>query len=403
MPNAIFFNVPAHGHVNPSLPLVAELARRGHRITYFVSPEYRAVVEAAGAVFHPYAAVHDDYFDGPGLDGTRPQRAAYHLITTAETILPDLLEIAEDLQPDYIMYDGMCPWGYLIARVLGLPAIASLSLLPLGPPRAMLNARMLRVALPMIARDFRLGVKANRRARSLGRQYNVPPPGMLEILNAPADLSISYTSSHFHPFAGSVPASVRFVGRTNGDVPPSDPFPLDQARGRPVIYVSLGSLINDNPAFFRACIDAFAGSDTFVVISTGHRLRPDAFGALPGNVSVHTWVPQLTILKHAALFVTHGGLGSVHDGLYFGVPLLLVPQQEEQTMTALRVVELGAGLMLTKKHATAEAIRACATRLLTEPHFRLAAERIGDSFRTAGGVVRAVDEIEDYLAKPAKA
>ena len=397
MPQALFFNVPAHGHVNPSLPLVAELVRRGHRVTYFLTPKYRADVEATGALFQPYTAVHDDYFAGPGLDGTRPQRAAYRLITTAAEILPELLAIARNARPDYILFDGMCPWGQLTARILGIPAVASLSLMPLGSLGTMLNLQTLRTLLPMALRDFDKGLQANRQSRALGKKYNVTPLGPASILNALGDISISYTSSYFHPSPDTVSPTVRFVGRTLPEAPKTDSFSFERANGRPLVYVSLGSLVDAPVAFFQACIDAFAGRDEFVVITTGHRVAPDAFGSLPDNISVHSWVPQLDVLKRASLFITHGGLGSVHDGLYFGVPLLLVPQQEEQTFTALRVVELGAGLMLKKPQVSVETLRTAATRLLTDPRFKVEANRIGDSFRTAGGVARAADEIEALL------
>jgi UDP:flavonoid glycosyltransferase YjiC (YdhE family) len=85
------------------------------------------------------------------------------------------------------------------------------------------------------------------------------------------------------------------------------------------------------------------------------------------------------------LFITHAGLNSVHDGLYFGAPLLLVPRQAEQTFTALRVVELGAGLMLNKAQVNVETMRARAARLLADTHFQVEANRIGDTFRAAGG------------------
>lgn len=373
MPNALFFNVPAHGHVNPSLPLVAELVRRGHSITYFITQRYRAAVEAAGAVVQPYAAVHDDYFASRGLDGTRPWRAAYELITTSGVILPELLAFARDAQPDYILFDGMCPWGQLTAQILGLPAVASLSLMPPGSPRSMLNLSTLRMVLPVVLRDIDKGVLATLRSRALGKTYAVPPLGPLAILNSLGDLAISSTSAYFHPSAETVPASVRLVGRMMSETAAGDSVPLAQAHGRRVVYVSLGSLVTAHPTFFRTCIDAFAGSDWFVVISTGGRFSPDAFGALPDNIAVHAWVPQLAVLKRAALFISHGGFGSVHDGLYFGLPLLLVPQQEEQAMTARRVVELGAGLLLTPGEVNVERLRATAARLLADTRFKVEA------------------------------
>jgi MGT family glycosyltransferase len=400
MPKAFFFNVPAHGHVNPSLPLVAELAQRGHQITYFLTPEFRADVEAAGAVLQPYAAVHDDYFSGPGLDGSRPQKAAARLITTAGEILPELLQVTAAGAPDYILYDGMCPWGYLVARSLNLPAVVSLSLLPLAPPpmRDLLSWEMLSVLGPMLLRDAPTGMQAVRRAQALGSQYGVPPLSLPEILNAPGDRAISYTSRYFQPYADRVADTVRFVGWALRESRTEAPFSFAQAEGRRLIYISLGSIVQASAAFFRTCIDAFAAGDEFVLISTGRRFAAEEFGALPLNVAVHTWVPQAQVLRRASLFVTHGGLGSVHDGLYCGVPLLVVPQQEEQLLTARRVVELGAGLLLRKHEVTTAAVRAHASRLLAEPTFAREAGRIGETLCTAGGVALAADEIEHLLS-----
>ncbi len=399
MPKALLFNVPGHGHVNPTLPLVAELVRRGHRITYFVTEGFRAAVEAAGAAFCAYNTIHDDYFDARGLSGSVPQRVALALITTSGEILPELLDIARTEEPDYILFDGMCPWGNLVARILNLPAIASLSLSPMNapPPRAML--KIFPLILPVIFRDFGKGLEAIKQARALTKQYNLPPFGFAGILNNLGDISISYTSTYFQPFANTVPDTVRFVGWTLRETPTNESFPFEQVQGRKLIYVSLGTLNNDDAAFFRMCIEALAGSDDFVIMSTGKRISPESFGTLPENVSIQAWVPQTEVLRRAALFITHGGLNSLHDGLYCGVPLLLVPQQVEQLMNAMRVVELGAGLMLKKGQVSVHTIRDSAARPLTESQFAVSASRIGDTFRAAGGVRRAADEIEELLRK----
>jgi len=46
-----FFSIPAHGHVNPTLPVVSELVSRGHAVRYYETPEFRERIEAAGAQF----------------------------------------------------------------------------------------------------------------------------------------------------------------------------------------------------------------------------------------------------------------------------------------------------------------------------------------------------------------
>lgn len=399
MPKALFFNVPAYGHVNPSLPLVTELVRRGHQITYFITPAFRNSVEAAGAAFQPYPDIHDDYFDARGLHGGLIQKVVYELMKTAQAVLPELLQMASALQPDYILYDGMCPWGCMVARILKRPSVASLALLPLSKPPARLwfSPHFVRMFLPAIFRDFRLGMQANQRAQALAKHYHVQPLGQMQLMNAPADLEISYTSSYFQPRVETVSPRVCFVGRTIDDNPLDHTAVFAHVNDRPLIYISLGTLNNDDAVFFKHCIQAFAGQPYAVIMSTGQRISPETFGQLPENIAIYDWVPQAAVMKRASLFITHAGLNSVHDGLYFGVPLLLVPQQIEQCITALRVAELGAGLLLDPGHRTAHTIRHLANRLLAEPQFKAEAVRIGETLRSAGGMSRAADAVETML------
>ncbi len=48
-----FLNMPARGHVNPTLAVVQELVRRGQEVSYYLTEEFRNVVQATGAVFQP--------------------------------------------------------------------------------------------------------------------------------------------------------------------------------------------------------------------------------------------------------------------------------------------------------------------------------------------------------------
>jgi len=397
-PKALFFNVPGHGHVNPSLPLVAELTRRGHEITYFITPGYRAQVEAAGASVQTYDGVQDDYFDALTSNGFHPQVLACELLKTTEAILPDLLARARAARPDYVIFDCMCPWGYWVARVLQVPAVSSLSLMP---PiwRAYFNRATLRIMLPLVFRDFRKGLEAGRRARQLGAKYSIKPLSQTSILNAEGDLSIAYTSAAFVPFAEDAPTSFRFVGRTPQVEPDVDPALFEPVGERPLVYISMGTVNNQDRRVVETFIRAFTGADVFVMLTTGRRFSPDSFGDLPANIAIHPWLPQIAVVQRAALFINHGGLNSIHDSLFFGVPLLLCPQQEEQTLNAGRVVHLGAGLLLSKARFTPENLRAAARRLLSEPHFAMNARKIGETLRAAGGMAKAADEIEALLAR----
>jgi MGT family glycosyltransferase len=374
---------------------VTELIRRGHDIAYFITEGYRSAVEAAGATVQIYASVADDYFESRGLNGAEPQKAAHALLTTTKTILPEFLETAQREQPDYIIYDCMCPWGYYLAKILRLPSVSAFSLMPLTM-QVMRDLRILRLFLPSMIHDFRLGAAVNRLAQDLGDQYEVRPLGRIEVLNARGDLSISFSSSALVPYAKALPDNFRFVGWTMQENPSDEAFTHEAEQ--PLIYISLGTLSNDNPTFYRHCIEAFSDLPYAVLISTGRRFSPEQFGKLPPQVTIKSWVSQTRVLRQASLFITHGGLNSLHDGLYCGLPLLIVPQQTEQTFNGLRVVDLGAGLMLKADEVSASHLRTTALTLLSEGRYKAAAERISATLRT-GGAARAADEIEALLRK----
>lgn len=395
------FNTPTTGHVNPTLPVVAELARRGHEVVYWLSEGYRAKIEATGATFRAYADIPDDYFEQRGLDGSMPTRSALELAKTTREIVPGLLETVRAEQPDVLLYDSMCPWGWLLGAVTGIPSAASNTVLLMTPAQMF---RMVGVAglLPMLALGMR-GLSAQREfravARRLEQEYGIKAPFFTDFLMARGTITISYTSRMFQPHADSLPDSIKFVGPSIEPRADHSGFPFDALDGRPLVYISLGTIINANLDFFRQCLEAFGDGAYQVVMSIGSRIDPAQLGAIPEHFIVRAHVPQLEILQRAALFVSHAGMNSVHEGLYYEVPLVLVPQQMEQRMVAARVGELGAGVPLLRQPVTAAMLREAAGRVLGDPSTRERAAALGASLREAGGHCRAADEIEQLAGK----
>jgi MGT family glycosyltransferase len=112
-------------------------------------------------------------------------------------------------------------------------------------------------------------------------------------------------------------------------------------------------------------------------------------------------VPQLEVLARASAFVTHGGMNSVSESLYHGVPLVTIPQVGEQEIVSRRVEELGAGVYLAKTAVSADRLRSSVRRVLAEPAFREAAARTGASFKTAGGVQAGAKTILSFTRQAA--
>jgi MGT family glycosyltransferase len=111
---------------------------------------------------------------------------------------------------------------------------------------------------------------------------------------------------------------------------------------------------------------------------------------------VRNYVPQLEILQQADIFITHGGMNSSSEGLYFGVPLLVIPVMGDQPIVAKRIEELGAGLQLNRHELDAVALKSATEQILSNPAFKKKSLEVGKSLKEAGGYKKAVDAILNF-------
>ena len=194
------------------------------------------------------------------------------------------------------------------------------------------------------------------------------------------------------------PDVVTFVGPCSRRPRGAGPAGQRPAGAEKVLLVSLGSAYTRQPEFYRECLAAFGDLPGWhVVLQIGKHVDPEELGAVPANVEVHRWVPQLAILEQADAFVTHAGMGSSAEGLYCGLPMIAVPQATDQPMNADRLVELGVARRLDTADATAEALRTALLDLTSDAEVARRAADLRGQARTEGGASRAADLIEEML------
>src|SRR6185312_6593166 len=140
---------------------------------------------------------------------------------------------------------------------------------------------------------------------------------------------------------------IRYLGplralAPDGGVP--EPALAGVQEGEQVVFVSLGTVFEQQPSFFDDAAAALAGPGRRVILAIG-RVAPEALGPLPDGVSAHAHVDQLAVLRRADLFVSHAGFNGMNEALAAGVPLVMCPQMFEQEMNAEVVAERGAGVI----------------------------------------------------------
>lgn len=102
----------------------------------------------------------------------------------------------------------------------------------------------------------------------------------------------------------------------------------------------MGTVHNHNADFYRTVIKALANEPVGVIMSIGYNIDAQELGEIPGSFLVEKFVPQLEVLKRTDVFITHGGMNSLNEALYFGVPVVVVPQQIEQGFNMRRLKRL---------------------------------------------------------------
>ncbi len=393
MASVVFFNLAAHGHINPTLPLVAELVRRGEHVSYYSLPPFQAVIEATGATFCDYGAalpaavmqVDPNLFRFAGV-----------LLRVTGAVVRSLWPAMRADPPDYIIHDSLAGWGKYLAHLLGVPAVCSTTTFVLGVRQGLTTPEQIPAMARMAGAAWREWGAFLRLTGRLARSYGVPRPQVLDVFTNRQPLTLVYTVRRFQPWGWSFGPGTAFVGPTYDGRSEADDFPWAALDDRPVVYISLGTVFSDQIAFFQQCFAAFAAAPYQIVLSLGGRSDPAALGPVPANFVVRPFVPQLALLQRAALFITHGGMNSVNEALYYGVPLVVVPQAADQLIVARRVAHLGAGVLLPQDRRTPSGLRSSAARVLADPRYRTAALRVGQTLRAAGGATQAADLVWTY-------
>ena len=384
MRRIMVFCIPAFGHHNPTLPVVAELVRRGNPVRYYSFAPFREKILETGAEFVPC----DTFL--PEL--TEEESGKLKKVSTTEMTVTDLRTTAKmdaflarevkSFCPDVIFTDSVCFWGKLTARKYGIPMVVSTTTFAFNR----YSSQYMKNSFSEIADLIGGSGRVKRELKNLER-YGYHEKSVMPLVQSDNFTdTVVYATKAYQPCAETFSGHYAFVG-------PSilRDYEIRKKHARPLVYISMGTVVNEKPEFYKTCIGVLAEENVDVVISCGQGTALSALGALPENIRVFQSVDQLEILSRANVFLTHCGMNSVSESLYMATPMVLFPQTNEQRAVARRAREMGAGLLL--KDDSPEEIRKAIRTVLQTTAFREAAARCSRDFRSASGAAGAADFI----------
>ncbi|MCB1054630.1 MAG: hypothetical protein KDD11_03860 [Acidobacteria bacterium] len=406
MGRILFLSDFEQGHLFPTFGLASSLEARGHEVTYAGIADIEPFVTRQGFAFR--RIFEETYPEGAT---SRLRREAQAEAVTGEEsparVFSDHLEpliegsvdgLMAEVEPDLVVSSLFLAletliflYRYPVPMAVFTPCLREAEMTP-----ALLAVEEIFNLDHISFQILELAMSGGHEVRSL-EQLAQPLAAVPEILACPRefDLPDVVRSGEVH----YVEPCIRRAGSSEGAVV-LDGMPA----GKELVLVSLGSqteVYRDLARHLYAKLFDLARATRdepwHFAVSLGPDFELAEFGEMPENVTVSRWLPQLDLLPKAALMITHGGLGTVKECIFHGVPMVVTPMSRDQPENAERVAHHLLGVALDPATAGVDDLVAAVRRAASSPEIRAAVEAMSVVFRAAEAEQRGAKVIEGLL------
>src|SRR5260221_443008 len=401
----ICLNLP--GHLSLMTALARRLQDRNHDVVYLYSPG------AAGLPF--VSGPEKDQIDGsiPDLSKMQGEDALKFgvglVMAQTETILESLPAVVQANVIDALVIDTVQFYAELCAMQLGMPYIHVSNALHVDfcgyaplcyydwphqtTASALARNREGVAKRAKILENANAGIRAYAKSAGLDVDWDNPSATISKlawITQCPREFD--FGSSHWPPQFHHTGPFHDGMGREKLD------FRWERLTGEPLIYASMGTILNGRLDVFRTIVAGVAKhKDLQLVLSIGDQLDPEQIGPVPNNAIIVKRAPQLELLKQTSVCITHAGLNTVLESLAQGVPQVAIPVAFDQPGVAARIADKKTGVVTSLDKLTADHLSRLLNEVLTNSIYRDNAHRFHKTIAKTYGLSDAVDLVEESL------
>jgi MGT family glycosyltransferase len=406
-----FICINAPGHLNPMTALARQLQSRNHEVIFLYSSE------AAGLPVFPHEknSAEQDTTQNAITEVSKMQGedalqfGVKAIMGFTESILTSLPAVVAETGVEALLIDSGHFYVELGAMALGIPYIHVSNAMhsdysgytPLcfydwphqHTAEAFARNRKGVAKFERIVQRNRTGIESYAERAGLRVDWadlwsTLSPLASITQVPRAFDFESSHLPTQFHhtgPFHDG-------MGRAKVD------FPWDRLTGEPLIYASMGTVLNGNLAVFQTIVTALAKrNDRQLVLSVGDRVDPQQIVSAPKNAIIVQRAPQLELLKLASVCITHAGLNTVLESLAQGVPQVAIPVTFDQPGVAARIAHRQTGVVTSLDKLTPDHLSELLDEVLINSTYRANARKLQRKIVEANGLSVAADVVEDSL------
>ncbi len=373
--NILMINLPFAGHTNPTLPLTDALVKHGHSVTYINAEPFRKAIERTGAKFIPY--------EGFPSEPTESEKKRCSFTAAFHTAM----HLQE--QFDLLIYEMFFYPGIEIAKRKGIPCVRQFS----QPAWSEATWKDAPLMFRASAKLIDMQVLPKRIANQLGLEHTCLRDG---IIHSKPALNIVYVPEAFQTKRSNFGDDYLFLIPEAKAVAGDITIPYQNMKS-PIVYISLGSIIS-NKGFCKECIQAFGNTECSVILNTG-RIAPDSLGTIPKNIYAYSFVPQIEVLSHTDVFLTHCGMNSINEALTLGVPMVAMPFLNDQITNAKQIVKLGIGMQVRSFPSSGKELYHAVKTVYEDAKYKQNAEKMRNKIRKQISMDAVVEKIEQLKGR----
>jgi zeaxanthin glucosyltransferase len=395
------------GHLNPMSALARQLQARDHEVVFLYSSGVAGLPFVRGPEKDHINENRPEASKKQGQDAL--QFSVRAVLTQTEAILKSLPAIVQVNGIDALIIDTVQFYAELGAMQLGMPYVHVANgvhwdysgytpLCLYGWPHETTPAALARnregvAKWANLLNSLNGSIKAHADSVGLKVDWNdlnstVSPLASITQVPRAFDFESSHWPSQFHhtgPFH-------------NGKSREKVDFPWERLTGEPLIYASMGTILNGQLDVFRTIVAAVAKNKNLqLVLSIGDQVDPKQIGPVPKNAIIAKRTPQLELLERATVCITHAGLNTALESLAQGVPQVAIPITYDQPGVAARIAHKKTGVVTSLDKLTADRLAFLLDKVLTDPTYRDNSRKMRTAIAEANGLSVAADVVEGSL------